>query len=922
MALESDLEAGTPHEGPMSDTVSRLNAALDGRYRIESELGEGGMATVYLADDLKHERKVAVKVLKPELAAVVGAERFLAEIKTTANLTHPNILPLHDSGEAEGFLFYVMPYVEGETLRDRLDRERQLPVDDAARIASDVADALEYAHGHGVIHRDIKPANILLQSGRPLIADFGIALAVSASGSQRLTETGLSLGTPHYMSPEQATGDQSVGPATDIYAVGCVLYEMLIGEPPFTGSTPQAILGKIITGDVKSVTAQRRSVPANVNGAVKRSLEGVPADRFASAQDFAGALSDVGFRHRASAEESTVAAERRDHPPLRRALHWVVTVSLAATVLTLALSQDDQPALRSISFAVAIPQNADNTIRPSRNNWTLSPAGDLLVYKATPERDSSALYLRRMDQEGATPIAGTEGAVNPFFSPDGEWVGFFVGPGSLRRVSLVDGTIETIVQDPETTEGVRGATWGDDGTIVYGGAVGLYRVDAPGGEPTLVATHPDAESGSFVLNDLVDRYPRYYQPHMLPGSRSLVFHVLRSGDASTAELVALDLVSGERKTLLPDATDPRYVSTGHLLFMRRGTLMGVRFDVERLQIEGDPVAMVEDVMHSLFRGNTRLETGAAQLAVSSAGHLVYVRGGVSPLARSVPVVVTVDGEMTPLNDLSPGPYGYFRMSPDGSRLAFLRGPGLFPDIRVLELTTGAEQILVSGAKWFVWKPDGEWLAFQRDGTMYQIRADGSGGPIPRGGPGLPASWSSGGDLAFLRDGDMWILPPDGAPEPFLESGADVRDAAFSPDGKWLAYSLFSDRQGSTIYVRQYPGPGGAIPISSRNSHNPSWSPDGRKLYYLDYPEGRPIVMAVDFTAEDRFLAGRPEVLMDWPSGGRMPNRGYDVFSDGSFLTQVRPERLGLDDPEASVFVATEYHVILNFFEELKARVPN
>ena len=241
----------------MTDPVTRLNAALSGRYRVERQLGEGGMATVYLADDLKHERKVALKVLKPELAAVVGAERFLAEIKTTANLQHPHILPLFDSGQADSFLFYVMPFVEGESLRDRLDRERQLPVDEAVQIASDVAEAIHSAHERGIVHRDIKPANILLSNGRPLVADFGIALAVSSAGGGRLTETGLSLGTPHYMSPEQATGDQSVGPATDIYALGCVLYEMLVSEPPYTGGTPQAILGKIITGTPEPVTQHR-----------------------------------------------------------------------------------------------------------------------------------------------------------------------------------------------------------------------------------------------------------------------------------------------------------------------------------------------------------------------------------------------------------------------------------------------------------------------------------------------------------------------------------------------------------------------------------------------------------------------------------------------------------------------------------------
>ena len=255
------------------------------------------MATVYLADDLRHERKVALKVLKPELAAVVGAERFLAEIKTTANLQHPHILPLFDSGEADGFLFYVMPFIDGETLKDRLDREKQLPIEEAVRIASDVAEALHAAHEQGVIHRDIKPANILLSRGRPLVSDFGIALAITAAGGGRMTETGLSLGTPHYMSPEQATGDRHVGPTTDVYALGCVLYEMLVGEPPYTGSTAQAILGRIIAGELAVATEQRASVPVHVDAAIRKALEKVPADRFPRAQDFLKALADPAFRH-------------------------------------------------------------------------------------------------------------------------------------------------------------------------------------------------------------------------------------------------------------------------------------------------------------------------------------------------------------------------------------------------------------------------------------------------------------------------------------------------------------------------------------------------------------------------------------------------------------------------------------------------
>ena len=297
----------------MPDPLPRLSEALADRYRLEKELGAGGMATVYLAQDLKHNRKVAVKVLRPELAAVIGAERFLSEITTTANLQHPHILPLFDSGEADGFLFYVMPYVEGETVRDRMNREKQLPVADAVRIASEVASALDYAHRHNVIHRDIKPENILLHDGSALVADFGIALAASKAGGTRMTETGMSLGTPHYMSPEQAMGEREISARSDVYALGCVLYEMLCGEPPFMGPTAQAIIARVVTETPRSLTAQRHTIPPQVEGAVLTALEKLPADRFATAAEFAAALSSPTYASRAT----TVPGGRRAAPAIR-----------------------------------------------------------------------------------------------------------------------------------------------------------------------------------------------------------------------------------------------------------------------------------------------------------------------------------------------------------------------------------------------------------------------------------------------------------------------------------------------------------------------------------------------------------------------------------------------------------------------------
>ncbi|MEO5903958.1 MAG: serine/threonine-protein kinase, partial [Gemmatimonadaceae bacterium] len=280
----------------MTEPLKRLTAALADKYTIERELGQGGMATVYLAEDLRHHRKVAVKVVHPELAAVLGAERFLSEIHVTAGLQHPHILPLFDSGQADGQLFYVMPFVDGESLRERLHRERQLPIDESLRLAREVASALDYAHRKGVIHRDIKPENILVHDGQAVVADFGIALAVTNAGGGRMTQTGLSLGTPQYMSPEQATGERDIDARSDVYSLGAVTYEMLTGVAPFTGPTAQAIVAKVITTDPPGLVGQRKNIPDHVEAAVLKALEKMPADRFPSAAEYSRALGDASLQ--------------------------------------------------------------------------------------------------------------------------------------------------------------------------------------------------------------------------------------------------------------------------------------------------------------------------------------------------------------------------------------------------------------------------------------------------------------------------------------------------------------------------------------------------------------------------------------------------------------------------------------------------
>ena len=435
----------------MTDPIGRLNAALEGRYTIERELGEGGMATVYLADDLKHERKVALKVLKPELAAAVGAERFLAEIKTTANLQHPHILPLHDSGEADGFLYYVMPYVQGDTLMDRLGREQQLPVDDAVQIATDIAEALDYAHRQGVIHRDIKPANVLMLEGKPVISDFGIALAVGAAGGGRLTETGLSLGTPHYMSPEQATGDQAVGSATDTYALGSVLYEMLVGEPPYPGTTAQAVLGKIIAGKPVSATEHRPSTPANVDATVRKALEKLPADRFTSAQDFAKALGDEHFRYGETVVGAT-AGDVRLWKRLSLGLAGIATVLAAAFGWAVLRPASPRPVTR---VSVVIPE--EQIFNPLRGDLDLSSDGSFWVYRGVAEGGQAQLWLRRSDALEATLIRGAGDGNHPAISPDGQELAFGRS-GEIWVITLPDGVPQMLAP---FSSGVPG--WSPDG---------------------------------------------------------------------------------------------------------------------------------------------------------------------------------------------------------------------------------------------------------------------------------------------------------------------------------------------------------------------------------------------------------------------------------------------------------------------------
>ena len=885
----------------MSDAVARLNTALEGRYTIERELGEGGMSTVYLADDVKHERKVALKVLKPELAALVGAERFLAEIKTTANLQHPHILALFDSGEADGFVFYVMPYVEGESLRDKLDRERQLGVKDSVAITQKVAGALDYAHERGVVHRDIKPGNILLsERGEPLIADFGIALAVAQAGAGRITETGLSLGTPHYMSPEQATGDRDVDPRSDVYALGCVLYEMLAGEPPFSASTAQAVLVRILTSDAPSITSVRRTVAPHVAAALAQALEKLPADRFASAAEFAAALADESFtyqaRPRATVATPTVevAAAPVPEPPARawlrdpRSLVAAVAIALAAWGWLRPAPEPGVPTRAAVT-GVDIPETA--------GGWRLaiSPDGRSML-----KVEEGAIHMRTASDPEWRQLPNTEGGGNPTFSPDGQSVAFSVG-GGISKVSIIGGPAL-----PVTTSG-NNPHWGFDDTIVYQVGGVLYRVRSSGGDPQVL---PESDSVSVR------------RPHLLPNRRAVVFGIGTGASASSSRILLFEIETGEVRELIPSGNQPRYVSTGHLIYGHvDGALMGVPFDVESLQVTGAPVTLLPSL--AVFGG------GASQFGVSNNGTLIYATaaGVDSGATGQVPLMwVDMEGNETPL-PLRQAGARIPRLSPEGSRIAY-QSDG---QIWVYDIETGTNtQLTFEGtSRGPTWSPDGLFVYFisTRSGTegpdLFRKAADGAseaeqlwrrgGGEVTLTSIAADGSWLVVVEVNTGTDRDMALasLGADSVSfREYLRADWGEYEGTISPNGRWMAHTS-AELGGQQVFVRGFPEPIGQWRVSEgNNARDPVWAPDGSALYYVEPPN----LMKVDVATEGTFSPGQPTVLFTWSYNNGGPNEtGYDIHPDGDhFLVAQGFGGGGFGD----------VYIVTNWFEELRQRMGN
>ena len=718
----------------MADPVTRLNAALEGRYRIESELGEGGMATVYLADDLRHERKVALKVLKPELAAVVGGDRFLAEIKTTANLQHPHILPLFDSGEADGFLFYVMPFVEGESLRDLLEREHQLPIEDALRIASDVAEALAEAHAKGIIHRDIKPENILLHAGRPTIADFGIALAVSAGGGARLTETGLSLGTPHYMSPEQATGDTYVGPATDIYALGCVLYEMLTGEPPYTGASPQVILGRIITEGPRSVAETRSSVPPNVDASIRKALAKLPADRFAGVDGFATALADPNFRH-----GSTVTAGAGLWNPLSVVLAALLAVLLPVTMV-IGWGQDEGAAAQSSVKRYSLALGESNVSGVDQfSSVSLSDDGTKIAYVGA-DASGPVLWVKRSDQLSPRRLIEFESPRQAIFGAEGERLAVWNYSGSSTELEILSLESGSTMRVADVTYALGGA-WADGWIYFTGPELGLERVS----EETLQRQR---------LTSVEEDVDGHGHPAVLPGGVGVLYTKVRLTSLDDAEIAVYDFAT-DSTWVIAEGVRAIYSDPGTVVVLKAdGSVSAAPFEVETLAVAGPFRPVLDGVAVGLRTGHN--------FALSSSGVAVYTTSETSAGDREL-VWVQRDGTVMPFDAGWRGAFESVSISPDGNGVAATEG-GEFSSTVWMKPAAGARPFRISheagSNRRPTWTPDGSSVAYVNVDTL-------SGSRVPV----LRAADGTGGSRAVVSN----------------PAGVDQLD--FSPDGQWVVYRV-------------------------------------------------------------------------------------------------------------------------------------
>jgi Tol biopolymer transport system component len=895
-----------------------------GSYELLAQIGAGGMGEVYQAHDTKLGRDVAIKVL-PEAFAHDSDRlaRFQREAKMLASLNHPNIATIHGLEQSNGTSYLVMELVSGETLAERIAREGPLPVEEPLKLAVQIAEALEAAHEKGIIHRDLKPANVkVTPEGKVKVLDFGLAKAFagdvadsnpsqSPTLSAVATMQGVLLGTAAYMSPEQARG-KAVDKRTDIWALGCVLYELLTGKQAFQGEDITEILAAVVKSE-PDWTALPASISPSIRVLLQRCLRKDRRQRISDASDVRIEIEDAIAAPKDAGAMQAAPATRG----------WRERAAWAAAALFI---------LTTIAFAIGFVLRAPKPARPMRLSadvgadaslYTafgpaaiLSPDGTRLALVAGGSGQKRRIYVRSLDQLQAAALSGTENASDPFFSPDGQWIGFFAD-GKLKKISVQGGAAVTLCDSPSDL----GGSWGDDGTIVFTPErVALSKVSSAGGTPQPLTTL-DKQAGENT-----QRWPQ-----VLPGSKAVLFtsntHLIGHEDA---DIVVYSMASGQRKTVQRGGFHARYLPSGHVVYMHEGTLFAVPFNLKRLEVTGQPAPILEGVV--TVPGN-----GGAQFSFSETGNLVYVAG------RSAFQNVSIywmdrEGKFTPLRE-TPGNYLNPAFSPDGKRLALDISDGKRADIWVYqwERDTLTRLTFAGEANTFpVWTPDGQRIVYssvEKGGTfnLWWIRADGAGNAqrlTENKNSQSVGSWRPDGKvLAFYQvnpstSGDIMTLPIEGdeksgwkpgEPKSFVNSAFTEAYPAFSPDGRWLAY-MSNESGNPEVYVRPFPGPGGKWQVSTGSGGYPKWSRNGKELFYRTEDSK---IMVVTYTAfGDSFQADRPQL---W-SPGQFTERGagnnnFDLHPDGKRFAVLKAP--GTEQNAA----VNKVSFIFNFFDELRRKVP-
>jgi serine/threonine-protein kinase len=897
------------------------------------------MGQVYRASDTKLNRDVALKVLPDAFANDPDRlGRFEREAEILASLNHPHVAAIYGVEESSDVKALVMELVDGPTLADRI-AQGAIPFDEAVPIARQIAEALEAAHEQGIIHRDLKPANIKVrEDGTVKVLDFGLAKAVERSGGppvstgaltidsahsptmpwpadlrqshggQAATQAGIILGTAAYMSPEQARG-KPLDKRTDVWAFGAVLYELLTGARAFEGDHITDVISSVMKS-TPNWSAMPADVPPSVVSFIQRCLD---KDRKTRVGDIAVARFLLSQDALAATGHAATGTGRR--PGWIALFPWVAVALVAGAIAGWMLPRSATApagvplthAQVGVSPADQLTPAASEVFRPSRTAFTLSPDGRRMVFAGT-KGNAAQLYLRALDRPEAVAISGTDGAAAPFFSPDGQWIGF-VADNKIKKVPASGGPASTVCEVGGLSQ-FWGASWSDDDTIVFAVRDGVFKVAAGGGPPVAVRPADPAKGERPIL------------PRALPGGRAVVF-------TDPPNLVYQSLDGGEPRVLL-EGTDARYVTTGHLLFIRSATLMAVPFEPESGQIRGSPTAMIENLMHAVNAGNSGNQTFAAQFAVSNGGTLAYVLGGMFPSRNTLLTWVDRSGVAQAFAGAEPRPYLFPRVSPDGERLvvSIRMDENRNSDVWVYDVARGTPtRLTFDGAGAAVWTADSKRIVYTSK-NLFAMNADASGKPeqVATGdAPQNPMSLArqTGGIVYSQRPSStsygLWSLPLQGSrtAESHLESRFPMTHADLSPDGQWVVYG--SPESGTDqIYVQAYPGGGSKTRVSTTTGYEPIWSPTGREVFFRSYDEkGGQLFLSATIRSVSPFRVDPPTVMFQAALGqydATTPNRSWDVSPDGRRF-------LLLKNVPTSDKAVTAVNVVLNWTDELKRRAP-